>query len=153
MNPATAAVHHPARHIHDPGARRILLLILAAAPKLRRDGHALATATHATPGRTPGHSVAMPDAAGLARAIASFHRDLQSLRNKIGPVRCRSSSGRRGKADMMASLLELDAGLQAFITSVVSSDRTVKAAHAHQAARLNKSARATAKTAVALLSR
>ena len=38
---ATAAARHSPRRIHDPGARRILLLIVAAAPRLKRHGRAV----------------------------------------------------------------------------------------------------------------
>ena len=150
---ATAAARHSVRRIHDPGARRILLLIVAAAPRLKRHGRAVTSATHAKPGHTPTKSVPKPDTGALLMAIGGFHADLRSLHSKIGQVACKTPAGQRGKADILKSLLELDAALNAFATGVTSSDRAVKAAHTRVAASLNKKARATAKTALALLDR
>ena len=153
MSVATAAARHSVRRIHDPGARRILLLIVDAAPRLRRHGRAVTSATHAKPGRTPSASVPKPDIVALSMAVGGFHADLRSLRSKIGQVACKTPAGQRGKADMLKSLLELDAALNAFASGARSSDRAVKAAHTRLAASLNKQAGATAKTALALLER
>ncbi len=147
------ALTSSARRIHDPGARRVLLLIVGAAPRLRRHARALTAATHATPGVKPKLGGPKADAKRLLQAIAGLHSDLHALRSNIKHVDCRTTAGRRGKADILKSLKTLDEELTTFSTAVTSQDSHVKGTATQRAMRLNKQAQAAAQAGLALLQR
>ncbi len=150
---AAGSARRPPRHLHDPGARRILVLIGRAGPKLKRHARAIASATHAQPGSKPMLGGPKPDAAGLLRAIGDFRADLQSLRSKIKGVKCHTAAGRHGKELMLQALVALDEAVNTFSMAVRAPDRTTKGTLMQKVMRFQGQAKAAKRAALPLLER
>lgn len=142
-----------ARRIHDPGAKRILVLIVNAGPTLKAHAQTVATATNFQPGTKPRPGAPKPDAGALLQAIGDVHADLQSLRSTVKRVACRTRAGRHGKALILQSLTALDQATQTFAMAVAAPDRATKGARMLDTQRFNKQAKEAARAARPLLER
>jgi hypothetical protein len=144
---------HSHRHIHDPGARQVLLLIVSHRKQLIKHGKQIAAATHARPGHKPGRRVATPNTKNLQQGLLSFRGDLLSLHHGIAAVHCSTRAGRHGAALLGEGLLTFDTSVRTYLTAVGAPDRATKAKLMRQAQDSNKRARRTMKTALSLLER
>jgi len=153
MKVTTASTTRSRRHIHDPGARAILNIVLRDRAQLKKHAKQIADATHARPGQKPVPGGPLPDLQRLLLGLRGLRGDLRSLHHSIGGTKCHTAAGRHGKALILETLLTLDASLRTFTTAAETSDRTTKAALVLQAQDLNKQATRTVKTALSTLER
>jgi hypothetical protein len=144
---------HSHRHIHDPGARKVLLLVVRHRPRLITHGKQIAAATHARPGHKPGRRVPRPNTKNLQQGLLSFRGDLLSLHHDVAAVRCSTRAGRHGAALLGEGLLTFDTSVRTYLTAVSAPDRATKAKLLRQAQDSNKRARRTMNTALSLLER
>jgi hypothetical protein len=150
---AASSARRSHRHIHDPGARTILELVLGQRKHLKQHAKQIAQATHAQPGGKPAPGAPLPDLQGLLVGLRSLRGDLVSLHHSITRVRCHTAAGRHGKALIRETLLTLDSSLRTFATAVQTPDRVTRASLVQQAQDLNRQAKRTVKTALASLQR
>jgi hypothetical protein len=151
--PAASMARRTHRHIHDPGARAILELVLRDRKHLRQHAKQIALATHGQPGQHPAPGAPLPDIQGLLRGLRSLRGDLRSLHHSISRVKCHTAAARRGKTLLLETLSTLDTSLRTFATAVQTPDRATRATLVQQAQDLNRQARRTVKTALAPLER
>jgi hypothetical protein len=144
---------HSRRHIHDPGARKVLLLVVSHRARLIQHGKQIATATHARPGHKPGRRIPRPNTKNLQRGLLSFRGDLLSLHHDVAEVRCSTPAGRHGAALLGEGLLTFDTSVRTYLTAVSAPDRATKAKLLRQAQDSSKRARRTMNTALSLLER
>lgn len=154
MNPtATDAAARSRRHIHDPGARRVLRLVVSHRTQLIKHGKQIADATHARPGHVPGRRIPKPNTKQLQQGLLSFRGDLLSLHASVTKVKCSTHAGRHGTALLGEGLLTFDTSVRTYLTAVSAPDRATKAKLLKQAQDSNKRARKTMSSALSLLER
>lgn len=144
---------HSRRHIHDPGARQVLLLVVGHRTRLIKHGKQIAAAAHARPGHTPGRRVPRPDTKNLQQGLLGFRGDLLSLHHDVSAVRCHTRAGRHGAALLGEGLLTFDTSARTYLTAISAPDRATKAKLLSQAQNSNKRAQRTMNTALSLLER
>jgi hypothetical protein len=155
MNPlaVASAARRAHRHIHDPGARAILVLIRGERNHLKQHAKQIADATHAKPGHTPTRGGPLPDIQRLLLGLRSLRGDLRSLHHSISHVKCHTPAARHGKALILETLLTFDTSLRTFATAVETPDRATRGTLVQQAQDLNKQAKRTVKAALSDLER
>jgi hypothetical protein len=155
MNPIATESKAPRsrRHIHDPGARQVLLLVVGHRARLIEHGKQIAEATHARPGHKPGRRVPKPNTKHLQQGLLGFRGELLSLHRSVTKVRCSTPAGRHGAALLGEGLLTFDTSVRTYLTAVSTPDRATKAKLLRHSQDSSKRASRTMNAALSLLER